>query len=148
MAAFVVESWDIRSATAWPLLSARVCASLVELDIWDAAGFRGLFDGTPDTALPLAEELGGSGTDVLYLCDVWQKADLHASRLIRASAALSTPMLSAASACLESEDRNKRQRIFMQTAQRSIAAPQVALATKWPTKLRRSLALAGDKNAK
>ena len=40
---------SIQSASHGASLSARVRGSLLGMDIFDAVGFRGLLDGTPDT---------------------------------------------------------------------------------------------------
>ena len=71
MATTVGSVWTIRLASSWLALAAWVQASLVELDLVDAVGFRGLMNGTPESAIALAQELGGSAEDGPYLHRIW-----------------------------------------------------------------------------
>ena len=77
----------------------------------DPVGFRGLMEGTAESALALSRELGGTAEDGPQPLRVWSQTLIHERSMITAAANLPTPMLTAASSVLERVDKFKRHRM-------------------------------------
>ena len=93
-------------------------------------------------------ELGGSVEDAPQSCSIWRQAGVHEHSLIRPMANLSTPMRTASSFRMEKEERKNRDRITVQNCAALFVVRAIAPTVEWPSKLWRSLALAGSEQAR
>ena len=138
------------------LLSAPLRASLCELELTDPVGFRGLFDGGEAEADRMVRELGGEPGDVAVVVSLWSQAAVAASQLERRLSKKPSPSEVADAIIFEREGEKRRRKMLIDSVHQALSLslkPNVPAAStgppgKWPTRLRRSLALAGDASAR
>ena len=105
----------------------------------------------------MALEFGGTPEDAPGLVTLWAQAGPPASHLLRAAARVPTPGEVADEMLAGRESYRKRHKAHADSRQHAlrhslnVGSPAVVppgVDGKWPTKLRRSLALAGNANAR
>ena len=137
-------------------LSAPLCAALRDLELTDPIGFRGLFDGGESEAERVVRELGGEPGDAAVLVALWVQASAPAMQLERRLSKIPSPSDIADSILFDRESAKQRRKQHIDSVQQALAhslkpvAPAASAGPqgKWPTRLRRSLALAGDADAR
>ena len=156
MAASLLAS-SILGVRGWGTLSAPLRIQLEALELTDPVGFRGLFDGSKGEAERVALHFGGAADDAAVLMDLCVWAGGPAAHLERQCSQVPTPSVLADMILQERAGEQKRRRIHVDSVQQALshslkqAAPVATgtgSVTKWPTKLRRSLALAGSATAR
>ena len=137
-------------------LSAPLRAALCDLELTDPIGFRGLFDGGEAEAGRMVRELGGVPDDVAVVVSLWSQAAVSASQLERRLSKIPSPSDVADAILFDQESERKKRKLHIDSVQQALSQslkPAVPAASagppgKWPTRLRRSLALAGDASAR
>ena len=148
---------SILGVRGWGALSAPLRVQLEALELTDPVGFRGLFDGSVEEAERVALHFGGAADDAAALVDLWVWAGGPAAHLERQCSQIPTPSVLAEMILQERAGEQKRRRVHVDSVQQALsqslklsapAATGASPVAKWPTKLRRSLALAGNATAR